>query len=179
MYFWTHSITSSIQNSWPSIWLFNITFVFLIFIFKPPFWISLCNYKIICYNLSGNSPIQIISSANLWLLRYSPFICIPASSHFRFLKTSSKSTVNSLGGIVSPCWTPFCISIISLTLCSFIVAVISLFMFYNIFTYFLYPLSPESFDNCWSFYWAMHSSLVYSVYFSTTWLITRMWSVVE
>ena len=43
--------------------------------------------------------------------------------------------VNSLGEIVSPCVIPFCIGIILLTICNFIVAVLSLQMYADILTY--------------------------------------------
>ena len=50
-------------------------------------------------------------------------------------KFFNETTVNSLGEKVLPCLTPFFIRVFSLTLCSFIVAVLSLMMSSNIFAY--------------------------------------------
>ena len=95
-----------ISLSWSSKKLLNITLVFFIFIFKPTFWLSLCNCKIIYYSLSVHLLIRTISSANIRLFRYSPLQVFE-----NFLWNCHE--------IMSLCLIPFCIGILLLTWCCF------------------------------------------------------------
>ena len=89
---------------------FIFTFPSILHIFltsSPTFLLGLTRSSIILCNSFLLLAMSTIPSASLKLFMYSPFIKIPHSSHFKFLKTVSRVTLNRFDDKGSPCFTPF------------------------------------------------------------------------
>ena len=120
----------------------TITFVFVMFILRPIRLLSsdssssiCCSSCSICCSPCGVTVPRNMSSTKWRLERNSPSIFTPLLSQFNLLNMLFNVAVNSLGELVSPCFTPLLIQNFSLSLCRCTITELSVYMSFRISIY--------------------------------------------